>query len=144
MAILNYTTTIAAEKTGSEIQSKLARAGASAVMSEFDDDGVMSSIAFRLSTPYGVVFFRLPANTEGVYRALIANPKVPKRLRTREQAGRVAWRIIKDWIKAQLALVEAGVAEMPEVFLPYAQNRDGRTVYETLKSDGFNALSHDK
>lgn len=143
MAILNYTTTIAAEKTGSEIQAKLAKAGAGAVMSEFDDDGVMSAMAFRLMTPHGLVYFRLPANIDGVYKALLRNPKVPKKLQTNEQAARVAWRIVKDWVEAQIAIVEADMAEMTEVFLPYAQGRDGKTMYEALKSGGFEALTHD-
>ncbi len=54
--------------------------------------------------------------------------------RTRAQAARVAWRIIKDWIEAQLALVEAEQVDMVEVFLPYAQVQGGRTVYEALTS----------
>jgi hypothetical protein len=142
MAILNYTTSIKTEKTASEIQAKLAKAKAQAVMCEFDDEGVMSAMSFRLTTPYGVIFFRLPANIDGVWKALKADGNVPKRLRTKEQAARVAWRIVKDWIEAQLAIVEAGMAEMTEVFLPYAQGQDGRTMYDALKSGGFKALSH--
>jgi len=31
--------------------------------------------------------------------------------RTREHAARVAWRICKDWIEAQLAIVDAEMAD---------------------------------
>jgi len=34
------------------------------------------------------------------------DPKVPRSKCTDEQALRVSWRIIKDWVKAQMAIVE--------------------------------------
>ncbi len=54
----------------------------------------------------------------------------------------MAWRICKDWIEAQLAIVEAEMADMVEVFLPYAQTESGETVYEQLRGRGFPALTH--
>lgn len=143
MAILNYTTTISTEKTASEIQKKLAQAKAQAVLCEYDDETVMCAMSFRIMTPHGMVFFRLPANTEGVLRALKRDNNVPKKLKTKEQAARVAWRILKDWIEAQLAIVDAEMANVAEVFLPYAQGPDGRTLYESIESGGFKALTHD-
>ena len=55
----------------------------------------------------------------------------------------MAWRIIKDWIEAQLAIVEAEQAEMVEVFLPYAQNpATGKTLFEQLSNDQFALLDY--
>lgn len=142
MTILNYTTTIAAEKTAMEIQSKLAKAKAQAVLCEYDATGVMAAMSFRINTKHGLVFFRLPANTDGVLRALTRDPKVPRRLKTRAQAANVAWRVLKDWVEAQLAIVEAEMAEMAEVFLPYAQDHRGQTLYHALNDQGFKALAH--
>lgn len=141
MAILNYTTSISTEKTASEIQKKLAIAGAKAVLSEYDEDGIMSAMSFRIQTQGGLLSFRLPININGVYQALCDDYKVPKRLQTHEQAARVAWRIVKDWIEAQLAIIEAGQAELTEVFLPYAQNQLGQTVYDAIKGNGFKMLT---
>ncbi len=141
-AILNYTTTIEAEKTAMEIQLKLSKSGARAVLCEYDPEGVLSAMSFRLNTAYGDIFFRLPAQLEGVYRSLKANSNVAPRFRTKEQATRVAWRILKDWVEAQLAMVQAGLAESTEVFLPYAQSQDGKTVYESLRDKGFLQLTH--
>jgi hypothetical protein len=141
MAILNYTTSISTEKTAAEIQKALAMAKALAVLCEYDEKGVMSAMSFRLATNYGVVCFRLPANISGVYKRLTEDNKVPKRLKTRQQAARVAWRIVKDWVEAQLAIVEAGMAEMTEVFLPYAQNKNGQTMYEAVKEGGLKMLT---
>ena len=137
MAILNYTTSIATEKTAAEIQKKLAMTGAQAVMSEYDKDGVMCAMSFRIDT----MFFRLPINIDGVYTTLTEDASVPKRLKTYEQSARVAWRIIKDWIEAQIAIIEAGQAELKQVFLPYAQNRDGKTLYEAMRDGGFKQLT---
>ena len=142
MAILNYTTSISTEKTAGEIQKKLATAKAQAILFEYNDEAIMSAISFRIMTPHGVISFRLPTNTDGVYKSLISDSCVPKRLRTREQAARVAWRILKDWVEAQLAIVNAEMAQMAEVFLPYAQNEAGETVYKLLETKGFKMLSH--
>lgn len=67
--------------------------------------------------------------------------KVPRSLKTREQAARVAWRILKDWIFAQIAIVQAEQADMAEVFLPYAQNDLGETLYDRIKGSGFLQLT---
>lgn len=141
MAMLNYTTTISTEKTGAEIQRKLVNAGAKAILMEYDDAGIMESIQFQLVTPEGRMSFSLPAQTDGVLRALENNRKIPRRLVTKEQAARVTWRILKDWIEAQLAIIEAGIAELPQVFLPYAMDESGRTVYEALQDGGIKRLT---
>jgi hypothetical protein len=141
MAILNYTTSISTEKTAAEIQKKLAMARATAVLCEYDGEAVMCAMSFRIMTPHGLLSFRLPANTQGVYKALKSSGKVPKRLQTREQAARVAWRILKDWVEAQLAIVEADMADMAEVFLAYAQGSDGRTMYQAMEQGGFKQLT---
>lgn len=142
MPILNYRTEIPAEKTVGEIQKKLAKAGAQAVLSEYDNEGILTSLSFRLMTAHGPIFFRLPAKIQGVQKALERDPKVAGKLRSRAHAARVAWRICKDWIEAQLAIVEAEMADMVEVFLPYAQTESGETVYEQLQGRGFKALTH--
>lgn len=143
MAILNYTTKINAEKTASEIQSKLVKAKAQAVMSEYDSSGVVTHISFRVQTLHGLMNFRLPANIEAVYKVIQKDNKVPRALKTRKQAARVAWRIIKDWVEAQLAIIEAEMAELAEVFLPYAQTNNGETVYQRFEKQGLPMLTYE-
>lgn len=140
MPILNFTTKIAAEKTAMEIQQKLIKAHASAVLSEYEK-GILSHICFKVQTKHGEMSFRLPANIDGVFRALERN-QVPRALRTREQAARVAWRIIKDWVEAQLAIIEADMVTLPQVFLPYMQLSAKETVYERFQSQGMLALEY--
>jgi hypothetical protein len=53
----------------------------------------------------------------------------------RLQAVRTAWRIVKDWVEAQMALVETQMVTTQEVFLPYAVMRDGRTLSQHVAAD---------
>lgn len=144
MPIFNYSTTVAAEKTAGEIQHILSRAGASAIMMEFSDDQVLSSIAFRIKYKGQELSFRLPAKIDNVYVILQNDLKVPRRYCTREQAARICWRTTKDWIKAQMAIIEADQAEMTEIFLPFLQDTaTGQTVYEKLAANNFKSLGYD-
>ncbi len=68
------------------------------------------------------------------------NKKVPRHRCNQEQAQKVAWRITKDWVAAQLAIVEAKLAEMAEVFLPYAITKTGNTLYKELSNNGGGIL----
>lgn len=141
MAILNYTTQIKTEKTVMEIEQKLAKAGASVILKDYDPNGLVIAISFRIqAADMGLISFRLPANLDGVLQALENDSNVPRRLVTEEQAARVAWRIIKDWVEAQLAIIEAEIAELPQVFLPYAQTIDGKTVYELMQDNKFKQM----
>lgn len=142
MPILNYTTQIKVEKTIGEIQGTLAASGAAAVLTEYGPEGEVAALSFRLNTANGSLSFRLPSRPAGVHKVLMEEG-IPKRLQTMEQASRVSWRIIKVWVEAQLALVDAEQAEMAEVFLPYMQDpATGNTVYQKLKDSKFKQLTH--
>ena len=60
---------------------------------------------------------------------------VETRYKTPEQAKRVAWRIVKDWVEAQLAIIETQMVKPEQVFLPYAITQTGETLYETVISN---------
>ena len=143
MPIKNYTTTIDAEKSVSQIQDLLRRKGARRVLVDYDEKGRPEAVAFELelAQPEGVPFrlpFQIRARPEAMKRCLSADPDVPPRLRTLEQAKRVAWRLVYNWIDVQLAFVEAGQAAMAELMLGFAlsTHRDGegvpKTFYEVL------------
>jgi hypothetical protein len=130
VAILNYTTTVSAGQTAAQVQAMLGRAGAETVATTYDR-GRATGVSFVLSTPeLGRTGYVLPIRVDGVRKALVRD--APPRYRTPEQAERVAWRIAKDWLEAQLALVAAGLADLPEVMLPYQLTSSGQTVYRTL------------
>jgi len=138
--LLNYTTSIDAEKTVAEIQRKLAKAGAHQILHEYDADGVMAAVSFRIRTQVGDMAFRLPAEIDKVH-AVLKGQFTRGKFAEREQAARVGWRIVKDWTEAQLALIETGMATVEQVFLPYWQGgRDGRTLYEVMRDRKFQPL----
>ena len=139
MPILNYTTSVDSPKTISQIIGMLARKGARSITQDFMGDGRVKAISFVLNVGGLPVRFLLPANTAGVHGVLQKEEPYNSyrkcrpdqyAAKQREQAERIAWRILKDWIEAQMALIESGQAEAAQVFMPYAQNVDGSTMYE--------------
>ena len=126
MPIKNYTTKIDVHKTLGEIHGSLAQHGARKVMFDYDDAGKISAICFAIYTPVGERGVRLPANVDAAYAVL----KEQGVRCVREQAERVAWRIIKDWVDAQMAILETEMVNMDEVFLPYMIDRAGNTLYQ--------------
>lgn len=131
-AILNYTTKIDHWKSISEIQEKLGRAGAGRIIVD-QENGIPKAVTFSLVWNDQPVFFAVPCNFQGVLRSMEKNKKVPRAQCNEEQALRVGWRIVKDWIEAQLAIVEAEVCTLPEVFLPYAITNMGNTVFQMVE-----------
>lgn len=136
MAIKNYTTTIKVEKTVNEIQQILAKHNAKAVLTEYGDTGCVIALSFKIETPQGMVGIRLPAKQENVLKVLksqkIKNSAIKA---TNEQAERTAWRNVKDWIDAQMALIETEMVTIDEIFLPYILNQNGQTLYETFQEN---------
>lgn len=136
MALLNYTTKIDPDKTASEITKCLASHGASAIMTEYDpSSSYLVALSFRVVVDGQPMGFRLPCDWQPVQQILERDAKVPRANRTQEQAVRTAWRIVKDWVEAQMALVETRMVTTQQVFLPYAVMRDGRTLAEHVSSD---------
>lgn len=129
MALLNYTTTVSVSRTIAEVQNLLVAGGARQVMTQYDDDGLAQALAFACSTRHGVRTFVLPVNTAAVEVAL-RRDGVPRRYQGPEHAARVAWRIVKDWVEAQLAIVRTDMVTLDQVMLPYMRVADDRTVYD--------------
>jgi hypothetical protein len=134
MPLLNYTTSIAPQKTVMEIQALLAKAGASAILANYDPEGNIVALSFRLRAEGQDISFKLPTAWQPVLDTL-KRQNVARSLQTPEQALRVAWRITKDWVAAQLAIIETQMVTTAQVFLPYAVTKDGSTVYEYIANN---------
>lgn len=122
MPVVNYTTTVSAEKTIWEIQQRLAKHGAKRIAVDYDDAGEPSGLSFMIIHPeHGPRLFSLPVDTEAMRRVLVrqVGGRPGSKATSPEQAARVAWRVMKDWIAAQLALVETTMVGLDEVMLPY-------------------------
>lgn len=126
MAIKNYTSEVSIHKSVAEIQTALAEHGARRIMTEYDEAGQPNGVMFQIETQAGTRAFALPANVEGV-RTVMERQRVKA---DNGQAERTAWRNVRDWVLAQVAIIEAGMVRMEEVFLPYMTDNSGRTVYQ--------------
>ena len=82
--------------------------------------------------------FKLPARIENVEKILYPG-KTPRFLTTAQktQAYRTAWANVRDWISAQMAMIDTGMVQPEEIFLPYMIGRDGRTFYEVMQEQQF-------
>jgi len=70
------------------------------------------------------------------FQRVLQLQNVPKS-QDEEYVYRVAWRNIRDWVMAQLALYETEIVEMPQVFLPFATDAKGQTLYEKMVEGKF-------
>lgn len=134
MPIKNYTTEVSEEKTVSEIMALLAVKGARSIRIDYDEQNRPTAVGFVIflkvasGDDFGVpVPFKLPCNFDGVFRAMCgefkdqrARWKFERNPESRKQARRTAWRIVKNWVEAQMAMVEADCAALAQVFMPYA------------------------
>ena len=115
MALKNYTTSISVEKTLSEIQGKLAYVGAKRIMTEYDDTGNVVALSFQLELNGQQLAFSLPTDWRPVA---------------------TAWRITKDWVDAQVAIIETKMVTTTQVFLPYTVTSSGKSLYHRFLEDG--------
>lgn len=143
-ALFTYTTKIEPSKTIGEIQENLVQHGAKSVMANYTDHGTIEALSFMIVTPEKkVMAIRLPCDAKPVLRVLdqqYRQGKVPRPLVNEEQALRVAWRIVKYWVEAQMALLETQMVKMEQVFLPYAIVKNGKTLFEAMQHDNFGLL----
>lgn len=128
-AILNYTTTVPVSRTIGHVQALLVEAGARQITTEYDDAGTPTGMHFVVQTAFGPRCYVLPVRADKVQGAL-ARAKLTTRQTTPEHAERVAWRILKDWLEVQLALLQVDMASLDQVMLPYMTDDDGVTLYE--------------
>lgn len=47
----------------------------------------------------------------------------------------MAWRIVKDWVEAQMAILESEMVQMEEIFLPYMVSASGQTFFEAYQNN---------
>ena len=135
MPILNYTSKIDPTKTIGEIQQCLARHGVRKIITDYDTENNAISVTFHLDMQGQPVAFALPCNWQGVLAVMKKDPAIGPKYCNEAQALRTGWRIVKDWIEAQLALTEAGLATLPEVMLPYVVLKSGETLYKHVQGN---------
>lgn len=145
MALKNYTSTVPASRSISYIEAKLVKHGARHILKTYEVDGRINALCFSVVFDGKEIPFKLPARVaqcEQILRAdLSPRCKPETRKKVPEQAERTAWKILADWVDAQMAMIELAQVELLEVFLPYVfDGSKNQTYFEVLKDNKFKAL----
>lgn len=128
--------------TFANIQKCLVAHKVQRIMFEYNQHGQSIALSFSIDMDGTLLNFRLPARVENVsrimYGALLAELGGGKIAdEKREQVYRTAWANIRDWITAQMAMIDTGMVSIEEVFLPYViVDKDNSTLFEKMKSKG--------
>jgi hypothetical protein len=130
-------TGINAEKTAGEISTILSRSGLVKYIQFEYDDGNIAGISFIIMQGEKRVPFRLPARIDPVLTVMLNDKKTPRHLCYKDQARRVAWRQVLRWVQAQMAMIEIGMVDIKEVFMPYMVGNGGKTLYEIVENNQF-------
>lgn len=145
--VLNYTTSVKAEKTVQEIQTLLVKHGVERLMIEYAD-GRPSGISFVAKTEWGEQGFRLPVNVDAMHALLKAEKRAGRlpsisvpQANDRAHAERVAWRVVAEWLKAQMTLIASRMVSLDQVMLPYLVQGDGRMLYVTYREKAMKELT---
>lgn len=145
MGTLNYTTVVTVSKTAGEMSALLSKHGASRVTVTFEE-GHQVGLEFTLVTPHGDREFALPIDVDAVLRLFqkqVRTRQIQRRYVNAAQAERTAWRVAKTWLEAQLAIIEAQMASLDEVMLPYLIVEPGpirKTLYNRYREAEESAL----
>lgn len=131
MALKNYTTKVSALRSISEIQEMLQKHGAIGVLTEFEQGtGKIEAISFRIKIGDQNWFFKLPMQWREAQKAM--KDEGNRRANDEDYCYRVAWRITRDWVDVQMALIDLRTAELQQIFLPYAVGKSGKSLYESF------------
>lgn len=147
MSLKNYSTTVPTSKTIMEIEDILSKHRASDIWKEYNKNGDIVALNFAINTEFGKMPFKLPVNVEAVRQILIIeknNKQInlsKKQIDDIQTAQKIAWRIIKDWIDSQMALVDISMVKLEQVFLPYAFDfNKNQSLYEAFEERKFAGL----
>lgn len=129
------TTTVDAHKTIGELYAVLVKSGARAIQTEYSPAGRVSAVSFMMLINGREYGFRLPSKTQSVLRILQRERKFARdRAAAEAQAERITWRQLLMWTKAQLVMIEIGLARAEEVYLPYMTAGEGQTFFEAWEN----------
>lgn len=137
-------TEISPTQTAGEITGLLVRVGARQIVMDYDEPGKLTGLHFALVIHGAHHPFRLPVRTDAIYRILQAGHNAwdahKYEDKDRVKAERVAWRQLLRWIQAQLAMIDVGMVETQEVFLPYLVEHSGKTLFQVFEESRFKML----
>lgn len=137
MKLKNYTTKVPVSKSVTEIQQMLCAHGAIGILFNFEKGiGKIESLLFNIEIQNQKIGFKLPINWQKAQQAM--QKQGIKRACEDDYCYRVAWRIMRDWVAVQVALIEIEQVSLDQIFLPYGLTKDGKTtIYENFKQSNL-------
>ena len=145
MNLRNYTSSVPVERSVALIEHDLVRAGATNIAKWYDEDSNLDSLMFQITSNGIPMSFRLPARWKKCFDMMMKEVKKPRpgtEQHVREQAQRIAWKVLYDSVSVQISLLMIDQVEVVEVFLPYYYDAaKDQTLFERLKASGFKQLT---
>lgn len=135
----NYTTSISAEKSISEIEKLLLKFGA-IDFGKKAENGIFIGLFFSIEVQGKRVPFKLPINIDAIASYLAKQKTQTSKRKIYEQAYKVGWRIMKDWVFSQLSIIASGMVKIEDVFLPYMLIDKNLTLSEGIRDGRFKNL----
>lgn len=137
------TTAIEPTRTAGEITSELVRAGATSINTDYSG-GNVAGLRWVMRINGQDAVFDMPVRVEPVFK-IIQGRRAQNRGKyaaaDREQSHRVAWRQLLRWVQAQSAMIQTGMVEAVEVYLPYLViPGTERTLFQKMAETQFRAL----
>jgi hypothetical protein len=143
----NYTTEIPVQKTISEIEDILVKHGATDTWKQYDSAGKVIALNFAVNTEFGKVPFKFSIDANVICGVLREQVKQGSRGISMKQASdieharNVGWRIVKDWIDAQMAMVSLKMRKLEQIFLADIYDmRSEKTFFQILQGKKYAGL----
>lgn len=139
--LLMETTKISADRSAAEVVAELVAHGARSINTEYDS-GRITGLRWTMRISGRDVLFDMPARVSEVYKLLQRESPGVSKDKLKEKAERVAWRQLLRWVQAQIAMIEVGMAETAEVFMPFiVLNPDSpKRLFQAMMESQFKAL----
>jgi hypothetical protein len=145
--IKNYTSSVAPERSIMSIEKSLIENGATGIFKEYGE-GLPIGIVFTMNVNGQKLGFKLYARPRAVEKVLLGGYRrlhkdTAKRIS--EQAAKTAWKILADWVEAQMAMVQLEQRDLLAVFLADSYDpKNNMTVYEKIQTGMLKLLGEGK
>lgn len=127
-----YETSTAGDKALLELQRNLAKFGCQSFGTAIDAERGMTIVSFK----WRERVVQLEASWKGYAQALQRNGW-RNQAQAIEQARISVCSVLRDWTKAQITAVEAGVMSFESAFMPHMLLKDGRRVLDHVQSSNL-------
>lgn len=139
MNIKNYTSTVNASSSMSNIEKWLIEIGATNINKQYKDK-ICTAITFLHfdEQTKQTLAFNLKSQAEEAFKILwkeVKRPQTDTKAKILQQANRTAWKILSDWTEIQCTMIILGQATTLQMFLSSVYDpKTEQTLYEKAAS----------